>query len=895
MSSAPGQDYGSYPPALEGLQPRWSVRRWLVLLMLACLMPGVIGATLLLVHHYRHIRAQLESSTSQTSRALVQAVDSQLLRAEAVAHALSTNDSLAEHRFADFHRQARKALALADLGMNVVLIDETGQQIVNTARPFGGPLPVGEHAEGTRSVLPRMPAISGSYTGGVTHRLLASVDVPVVLDGRRTYVLRIGMPPNYFDNILRTQRLPAGWPAGIFDSAGMIVARTHAPERFVGQRVAPALLERLKTSHEGTLETNTKEGIPVISVYRRSPVTGWGVGIGIPRAELETQFIRSIYLLAVAVAGLFIVGFGLAWTIGGRIAVSITSLIGPARALGAHEPVPAVRVHITDVAEVATAMADASRVLDEREHALSVAKDAAEDANRAKSAFLRNMSHEMRTPLHIIAGLGHLLRRDLADPVQRQRLDQLYANADHLLGLIDEILDLSKIEAERLTLDQHDFRLGAVVDRVLAVVVGLARDKGLALTVDISPLLREAALKGDSLRLAQVLINLCGNAIKFTDEGGVRFTIEIHGETPSGMRLRFLVQDSGVGIDPADAGRVFEAFTQADASPARTHGGSGLGLAISQRLVGLMGGRIEIDSCPGAGSIFRFDLDLPRATGTPEAAPLIADIDLSDRRVLVADDHPLSQEILFEMLEGLGCEVDVAADGAEAVACAQMNAYDLILMDMQMPGMDGLAATRAIRILRTHAHTPIVALTANVFGEDRQRCLDAGMNGHLGKPVTPAKLAATLGRWLHGPAVPKTEKSASAPDNALARALAAIPELDAYCVYRRSADRLPEYCTLLHRYIAMHGGDMARVRDHLAAGELDAAQSVIHNLKGISGLIGARQVAAQATALHAALRAGSGEVTPMVEACAAQLELLAAAVCRLPQFDESQPAELPAT
>ena len=515
------------------------------------------------------------------------------------------------------------------------------------------------------------------------------------------------------------------------------------------------------------------------------------------------------------------------------------------------------------------------------------AKEAAELADRAKSAFLANMSHEIRTPLHIVIGLGHLLRRDLADPAQRQRMDQLCATSDHLLAIVNDILDLSKIEAERLTLDRRDFRLAEVVDKALRMLAEPAREKGLTLTADVAPAVRELRLQGDPLRLAQVLINLCGNAVKFTERGTVRLAIERLAAEAAGVALRFSVEDTGIGIAPADQERLFQPFVQADASSTRAHGGTGLGLAISQRLVALMGGTIRLDASTERGCRFAFELVLPPAAAAAAAAgeaaaDAAATGDGGGRRVLLAEDHPLSQDILFEMLEDLGCEVDIASDGAEAVACARDRGYDLILMDMQMPELDGLAATRAIRALPGHRDTPIVALTANAFAEDRQRCLDAGMNAHIAKPVTPATLAAALGRWLADLDVP----GAGVPvvDSELGLALTGIAGVEVPAAMRRSPGDLAEYGALLRRFVDMHGQDMAQLRRHLAAGERDAAHILAHNLKGIAGLVGARRIAALADDIVQGLRAGaeSGVLEPRMAACAAEMSALAAAVAALP-------------
>jgi two-component system, sensor histidine kinase and response regulator len=380
--------------------------------------------------------------------------------------------------------------------------------------------------------------------------------------------------------------------------------------------------------------------------------------------------------------------------------------------------------------------------------ALAQAKDAAEQANKAKSVFLANMTHEIRTPLHVIIGLAHLLRRDLADSSLRQRLDQLCSTSDHLLSLINDVLDLSRIEARSLVIEQGEFTLDGVLAGVLRMIEGPALEKGLALTTDIVPPLSHLRLRGDALRLAQVLINITSNAVKFTDRGRVHVAVTGLAEDDDSVTLRFSVEDTGIGIAAADRQRLFRAFEQGDSPTIRGRGGTGLGLAISQQLVEMMGGEIEVRSSPGAGSCFSFDLVIGRAgQGGVEAKMEAPAADLRGMRVLFAEDHPLSQKILFEMLEDLGCEVDFASDGVEAVEHARARGYDLILLDIQMPRMDGVAAARAIRALPAHRDTPIVALTASAYAEDRQRCLEAGMNGHIGKALTPATLAAALRPW----------------------------------------------------------------------------------------------------------------------------------------------------
>ena len=507
----------------------------------------------------------------------------------------------------------------------------------------------------------------------------------------------------------------------------------------------------------------------------------------------------------------------------------------------------------------------------------------AESANRAKSAFMANISHEIRTPLHVLIGLGQLLRRDPDHPVQMQRLDQLCATSDHLLALVNDILDLSKIESDRFVLDDSVFRIGSVIDHVHEVIAQLAMNKNLTLTADVSPKCRETVLCGDPLRLSQILINLGGNAVKFSEHGTILLGVTVLDEYQTSIRLQFCVQDNGIGIAQEDMTRIFKPFEQIDGSITRNYGGTGLGLAICEKLVSMMGGKIKVDSQPGIGSKFCFDITFQRSHSAPESANMMPSVpDLGGLRILVAEDHPLSQEIILEMLEDLGCLTDIAADGAEAVECALAYDYDLIMMDMQMPVMDGLAATRIIRSMPGHRDKPIIALTANAFVEDRQRCYDAGMNDHISKPVTSAKLAAILGKWLPELVVPFDENSLF--ENELSIALANIPGLEVAPSWARSPQRLADYCVLLDKFVKVHGRDIALLREYLESEEHYAAQAIAHNLKGNAGLIGARQIELIATEMEQALRSGSDLVNfvQMERECEAELTRLRLAIRNLP-------------
>jgi signal transduction histidine kinase len=384
------------------------------------------------------------------------------------------------------------------------------------------------------------------------------------------------------------------------------------------------------------------------------------------------------------------------------------------------------------------------------ERLLIHAKDKAEEMARVKANFLATMSHEIRTPMNGVLGMLHLLTGSPLTPEQRDHLETAQSSAQALLAIINDILDFSKLEAGQMRLEAAGFDLHRLLDEMVALLRGAAADKGLHLAARAGDGVPRRMV-GDSTRLRQILTNLMGNAVKFTEKGGVVVTVEVEPPGDAAPVLRFEVADSGIGIEPAAAPLLFSEFVQADSSISRRFGGTGLGLSICKKLVEMMGGEIGFHSVPGEGTTFHFTLplrfeeearpDVETAAGGMAPLPPLS--------VLLAEDNPVNQKLATTLLTRWGHRVTAAANGAEAIAALGRERFDAVLMDIHMPGMDGLEATRRIRAMADGtARIPIVAMTADALDGDALACLEAGMDDYVAKPVDPARLLAALNRVI---------------------------------------------------------------------------------------------------------------------------------------------------
>ena len=630
-------------------------------------------------------------------------------------------------------------------------------------------------------------------------------------------------------------------------------------------------------------------------------------------------------------------------------------------------------------------------------------RDLAESASRAKSAFLANMSHEIRTPMNAILGLTHLIRRDLVSPKQHERLDKVALAAKHLLGIINDILDFSKIEANKLTIEHADFEFDQVFRNLNNLIGSAAEEKKLEIVIRIDPEI-PPYLCGDGMRVSQILANFASNAVKFTESGSIVLRARQVAHAEDGIRVRFEVSDTGIGLSEDQQERLFRAFEQADSSTTRRFGGTGLGLVICRRLAELMGGEVGVQSTLGLGSTFWCELPLKRAAKAvldaalqplpPALNVLVVDDDanarealtymlselharvtnassgeaalecvraalvnglpfdlvltdwampgmdgietsrrigtlgqpvpkivlvtaygrdwpldrlreagvmvqlnkpvmpsdlrdamhaalfgdtpilaaaaeadeqgtavdrspLMGRYILLAEDNVVNQEVALELLHDVGLRVDLAEDGRQAVELVRRNEYDLILMDVQMPKLDGIAATREIRLLPQRTAVPILAMTANAYDEDRDACLGAGMNDHIAKPVDPERLYSAMLHWMQkrpGKPMPVLEKTGEPAADSAAQAggtdFSGVEGLDVEAGLRVVARSWNAYRRVLRLFAAHHREDARRIRNALDAGQFEEVRSLAHALKGSAGNIGAGAIQALSAAIE---------------------------------------------
>jgi signal transduction histidine kinase len=488
------------------------------------------------------------------------------------------------------------------------------------------------------------------------------------------------------------------------------------------------------------------------------------VGAFAPEADFSPFSSKHIALLVLLVAAALTIALLAAGQMAARYTRPLVDLASESERIGRLEldqPIAVtsrwselatvVRVQETMRTRLLAATRHLEATVEQRTVDLVRARDAADQAARAKASFLANMSHEIRTPMNGIIGMTELTLRTETTPLQRQYLSKIQDSGNSLLRIINDILDFSKVDAGKLTLESYPFALDEVLRKVVQIVAPTADLKGLELIADRAADVPNL-LVGDPVRLEQVLLNLMSNAVKFTLTGQVSIRVELAKRTPRRLRIRFAVRDTGIGMGASEMRGLFQPFSQCDESMARRFGGTGLGLAISKRLVELMGGHIAVESAPGQGSTFTFTARFGHDAADPRVLPApsqVATPSVAGARVLVVEDNEINRIVASELLSAVGIVVSTADTGADALVRVRSGErFDLVFMDVQMPDMDGFEATRSLRALPSGKTLKIVAMTAHAMAGDRERCLAAGMDDYISKPVSPADLEACLWRWL---------------------------------------------------------------------------------------------------------------------------------------------------
>ena len=587
-----------------------TIRYRLIQVVLTLIIPGWLALLVVIISFYRGERAHILENTVGISRALMAAVDRDLVSTTMAAQIVAASPSLKADDFATFHREATDVLPLT-LISNFVLSDRSGEQLVNTLLPYGSPLPSRGNENARRAAFETgKPVIGDLFIGTLMKRPVVSISVPIFRGQEVKYTLGVGIYLEHLNQILARQRLPPNWTAVVLDTSGVIVARSHSPDRFIGKKGAQAGLQAISERGDGTIEIVTREGIPAIAAFSRSEISHWAVSIAIPLAELPVLSNSDLLVSALGALILLMVGLGFASYQSTIIARAISGLIPPAIALGLGKAPKILNLHVKEADEVAQALDRTYHLLRRRTSERDVAlrnEVESQIATKIQDEFVATVSHELRTPLTSIAGALGLLTAGAMGPLPptASRLVSIaHTNIQRLLRLINDILDISKFDSGDMTFDFAPVDLRATIEQAMESNLGFAHEHGVHIRLDDT--ISHCTVWADADRLNQVITNLLSNAVKFSPPGE-EIVVAIHRQPNSG---RVTVRDHGPGIPEAFKPHLFDKFTQADTGNARQKSGSGLGLHIVRNIVARHNGIVGFEDAPDGGTIFYVDIPL---------------------------------------------------------------------------------------------------------------------------------------------------------------------------------------------------------------------------------------------------------------------------------------------
>jgi signal transduction histidine kinase len=720
---------------------RLSLSTCLVLIVAIALAPALIFSAFLVNRFVEDKHAESLRFLEKSVDEMAYAFDQEIISTIRTLQALSMSKSLRDRDYKGFNEVLGRVLKTQPTWINILLNDSNLNLVLNANHPLSSKIGPAIEPESLKAVVETKRPIVGKVIpipettdALATQSFEFAVRVPIFNQaGELTYILSAMLPVDVAQTLAtKFSTAPNELTRTIVDQFGVIAARSKDPDKFIGGHASKTFLDLLQKNTAGLSTTQSLENISVITAFRTAPLSGWTAAIGVPSEHLDQQ-VWSV-MTTIVVSALLLLLFSTLVTVflSRWLTRSLNSATIGAAQLAAGQVPQITQTKIREIEQLRESLLQASKLLKSRE--------------RTKGDFLANMSHELRTPLGIVLGTADLLSSDLIEDRERARAwETLKRNGEQLRRVIDDVLDFSKVEANKLVVENIDFSINDLVSSIIEDFTALANAKNLKLHLIVPERIHDI-VSADPVRVRQIISNLISNAIKFTDKGEI--SVEIRQDQG---KITVRVTDTGIGLSEQQKTALFSDFTQGDSSHTRKYGGTGLGLSLSRKLARLLSGDVKLlSSEAGAGSVFEFSFIAPPSVDQSQVLHKKVrnetPTNLSKRKILLAEDSQDNVDLLQAYLRNSGAEIHIATNGAEACTLAKAVDFDLILMDIQMPVMDGFEATELIR--KTNSDVPILALTAHALFEQRSRALASGFDGYITKPISRENLFEAISKFF---------------------------------------------------------------------------------------------------------------------------------------------------